>query len=427
MRKTNPANENLSMPIRFLAVRVLFGLNQSIMPIRIYLLLVCISIFSCGIPANNQSRETEHESKERKKGYIDEESELENNAFKDFFHEEKVYNSWVRIALLEGTSWREPSKEEHQEALELTAIHDGVIVSERWYDRISNSLVDSIGEHDRFAEGNEKSDLNDERDNLRSGFVTIPAKLTFYGENGEKANVFDIVKNNHYLKELAPGKVVCYFCSELERGWASEKERREYLEKGENASYYELLTEVIKIERSARFTAILYTTIALNKEKLRLGKEQTLIIFDKKGSVIGEVRKSKLGIWHVLVTRQGKYLVLNVGGEENINSFNEKSPDGIVIMEISSNSILYSEYSGNSNQTYGWAYLIEGFVKTDIRRKEEEGYAQNVILFDLENRMRYEREFSNQEVNLWVEYNMNGGTSDIDFLFSNFNFTKTKI
>jgi hypothetical protein len=255
----------------------------------------------------------------------------------------------------------------------------------------------------------------------------VPWKYEFYDESGKLRHTFDIGKQWPYSEKKYPN-IDCEYCFDGESGFGTKDQRAVFQKTGKAPMYRTIFTSGIA-EGGNGYVYLLYELNAHTSLGAWIGNRQTLILLDSLGNEKFRLKDTDMDIWHVLVTPDEKHVVLNIGVKENINNIFDKAPEGLVIFETQTGKEIYREYAENAFGTYGWAYKINTWVKTDItyHNIQDDNYLQHVILFDLENMVRYEKPFSKTDSKKWLEYNIKGGTKDIDFLLSNFEFTSKKI
>ena len=277
-----------------------------------------------------------------------------------------------------GFFWKEPGKTEHETALYIEELAHGVFCFTRWYDRNKKKFADS-GER---------------------GTDVVPNRLESYSDNGNLIYSFDIDKNNPYTRGKYPN-IEHEFYYEAEVGFAP-KEKRQQAEVNNRAAHYWTNIGVYETQGKCGYISVAYTLTGLNKNGAQLFEKTTLVVLDVKGNTIFELKNSPFVPWSILITKDKKYTVLNVGGSQNINDMSDKlSEDAVIFFDNTTKNEIYREYSAKNMRGFGGSIEVDKLIcdeNIDLELEHSDTtYADTKVIYDINNRVRYSKKFTKKE------------------------------
>lgn len=315
-----------------------------------------------------------------------------------YIRTDQVGKHAVPIYLTGTFFWEEPGKHEHADKLSIREIYPGILYYKQWYDVEKK-------QHTGYKEGSGIFSPKYPIKYVPSVWGdpppprqrTVPWKYEFYDESGKLQHTFDIGKQWPYSEKNYPN-IDCEYCFDGESGFGTKDQRAAFQKTGKAPMYRTIFTGGIA-EGGNGYVYLLYELNAHTSLGPWIGNRQTLILLDSLGNEKFRLKDTDMDIWHVLITPDEKYVVLNIGVKENINNIFDKAPEGLVIIETQTGKEIYREYAENALGTYGWAWMRNGFIMSAIvyQYSQIPDYSEHMTIFDLSNKTYYKRIFTETE------------------------------
>ncbi|GAB1397412.1 hypothetical protein MASR1M65_21910 [Saprospiraceae bacterium] len=231
--------------------------------------------------------------------------------------------------------WEEPIRGTNNKLL-IRELQPHILVSLEWYDRQTKS----------YPKGD------------RKGTQLVPTKLEFYSDKGELTRVYDINKESPYTRAKYPNIIQEHYYNG-EGGFGDA----EYRKTKPKAKKYWTNVQPLAFNQNG-YVGVVYHLYGLDEDEVILFDHNTVRMFDYTGTKVFELKNLDETIVSTLIIPDGKYAVVNVGGERDINEMSDAlSPEGFIIYEVKSGKEIYREYGENSNVSYGAAYSLGKYTR----------------------------------------------------------------
>lgn len=308
--------------------------------------------------------------------------------------------NWERDELF---GWAEPLKGTNDKLM-IVEIQPQVLVYLEWYDHKTRS----------YLRGDAK------------GTALVVTKLEFYGDDGVSVKTYDINKQSPYTLQKYPNiEHEHYYDGEI--GFVDKEDRA--IEHSGRAGRYWTDVDLLPFPQN-NYVGLVYHLYGLGDQGGILFDKNTLRMFDHTGKLVFEVKDSYETIVGALVTPDGRYAVVNIGGEQDINNMSDKlSPEGFIVYEIVSGKEIYREYGENSNVSIENAYMVGDYVRINAvdQKRFDEDYRGKTILLDIDKRLMYRRDFKESEIqNVIGDMQYKSDKDYLEFLFKTFKFETIK-
>lgn len=345
---------------------------------------------------------------------------------KKFIRFEKFDTINIPIFLTGNFAWSEQIKDENANKLEIKEIYPNVLYFNQFYDFQNEQYLGFNRKIIRPLKNEQPSQSPSDVIEIKSSIV--PWKMEFYDSTGVFLNKYDIIENNPFSQRFYSSKI-CENCWNEEIGFADKSERGKAKENGQ-ASIYGNFINCKATEGNIGFFYVQYTLNGYNVSGAWLWRKDAIRVFNSYGNVIFQNDSLDYDPWHLLVSSDGKHLVINFGGRENINNISDKSPAGISIIDIKSGVEIHREYSDSPFKVYSGSWQRGDYIKDDIvdLYSEIDDYAEETILFDLKNNLKYSRIFTEQERMTYMNYFYKNDSSNMfQYLIDNYDFQIQKL
>ncbi|HMW74563.1 MAG TPA: hypothetical protein PKD40_02865 [Saprospiraceae bacterium] len=297
--------------------------------------------------------------------------------------------------------WEEPIRGTNNKLL-IRELQPHILVSLEWYDRQTKS----------YPKGD------------RKGTQLVPTKLEFYSDKGELSKVYDINKESPYTRAKYPNIIQEHYY-DGEGGFGDA----EYRKTKPKAKKYWTNVQPLAFNQNG-YVGVVYHLYGLDEDEVILFDHNTVRMFDYTGTMVFELKDIDETIVSTLITPDGKYAVVNVGGERDINDMSDAlSPEGFIIYEVKAGKEIYREYGENSDVYVSIARMWDDYISLSLKNesKSDTNYQEDYYFFNYHSSQIFKKKISKKEYDLIQNNFRNNSEYGVKNILKDFNFYDLKI
>lgn len=216
-------------------------------------------------------------------------------------------------------------------------------------------------------------------------------KLEYYDSTYSKLrHTFEFRKHNPYTKDKNP-KIEFEEFFDAEAGFARDRNTQKP---------YKYWTQIDLQSFDNQYIGISYQLHHRNKNNALIKITSTLIVVNADGQVVFRKEDMDMQATPSLVTQDGRYFVVQYGLLENTQNFSDKvENEGFRIYDLASGDTEYEEQAETPLIRYDAPYEYhDAYVRISKTTLGNESVDRTEIIFNLNNRIKYEKRFTEEEI-----------------------------